>query len=90
MTVRQKFQRNFEAFHKREHRGALRLIPANETANIMDTLQLFSRGILCSWRGIFSWKNRVRESRVIGPTTRTSVALELGPPLNMATDGPGD
>ncbi|CAK9829968.1 hypothetical protein ANTRET_LOCUS7223 [Anthophora retusa] len=35
-------------------------------------------------------RQTVRESRVIGPTTRTSVALELGPPLNMATDGPGD
>ncbi|KAL2724836.1 ghkl domain protein [Vespula maculifrons] len=26
----------------------------------------------------------------LGPTTRTSVALELGPPLNMAADGPSD
>lgn len=33
---------------------------------------------------------KVGENRVIGPTTRTSVAFELGPPLNMATDGLGD
>ncbi|KAL2718275.1 ghkl domain protein, partial [Vespula squamosa] len=28
--------------------------------------------------------------KILGPTTRTSVALELGPPLNMAADGPSD
>lgn len=39
-----------------------------------------------------SWKvfARGRKDDAIGPTTRTSVAFELGPPLNMATDGPND
>ncbi|KMQ96460.1 ghkl domain protein [Lasius niger] len=39
-----------------------------------------------SWE-VFAWG---RKGGVIGSTTRTSVAFELGPPLNMATDGPDD